>query len=283
MIVGGVIDLNAPKDVINSIDWEFQVTDTKWDTYPRTISSLINREYNRRKGANAEQCAPIFYQLNDGMQFKIDLSNFLQFNLQNNSVCMIRQQKDAETERLHYNKCPECLFKISPNDKVCSICNTQLPIQNNGNSESNNNKPEELQEEPPKQHPQPPVKEKQFTLCPSCNRKNKQDFNFCVGCGCSFNVRDNEPQNKENDRDANTDVQDNVNPGENKDSDVDVILEEQPGANVVLQSAMNENDVINASKEGDDSDIEIMDAPEGQVAENSNNDKDKSEPLLCID
>ena len=125
MLIGGSINLGIVEEEINSALWEYQVTDTKWTTYPKTISLIIERQWRNQKNLNGKY-TPIFYQKSNGNKFKINLENSLQFDMQNNSVSMIRRQNHSETKSLNYNKCPHCLFKISPTAQTCAICNTNV-------------------------------------------------------------------------------------------------------------------------------------------------------------
>ena len=147
MFIGGSIDLTVEKEEINCALWEYQVTDTKWVTFPKSISLLIERQWRNQKNVDPklQQYSPIFYQKSNGNKFKITIENSLQFDLQNNSVAMIQRQNHSETKSLNYNKCPHCGFKISASTQICNICNTNIQefmfkqYNENGNNNNNNN------------------------------------------------------------------------------------------------------------------------------------------------
>jgi len=207
--------MGVVQEEINSALWEYQLTDTKWTTYPKSISLLIERQFKNQKNHNGKYI-PIFYQKSNGNKFKVNLETSLQFDLQNNSVAMIRRQNHSEKKSLNYNKCPHCLFKISPSAQTCNICNTNIQeymfkqYNDNGNHNNNNqkkqfhddddikmgdnnknkNKKEQPKEElPPKANN---ILQSDEIKCPFCQTKNQKNFNFCVGC--SFDLREYQPK-----------------------------------------------------------------------------------------
>ena len=263
MFVGGPIIKNE-NTRINTANWEYQISDTQWSTYPQSLSALIQRQC--RNACDNNTNVPIFYQTSNGNKFKLNPSNSLQYNLQNNSVTMIRKQKKSKISKIDYLKCPECLFKIFADTKICEVCNTNIPKYINENNDANSKAAEQkendskmisnsnhIQELPPKLNPV--VNELSWhdfiyinlhifirickthsdeLLCPICSTKNSKEFDFCVGC--SFDLREYKKNlcatdlvvDIKGDEDDSFDIE----PGRGSKSDDDMEIEEnevQPG------------------------------------------------------
>merc|ERR1712130_793937 len=168
---------------IHSIDWEYQINDTQWSMYPQSLSSLIHRQCRNQNDNDTN--TPIFYQTNNGNKFKINLSNSLQYNLQNNSVAMMRKCKNSQMNKPNYLKCPECLFKVSADATICNVCNYKLQNNKNPKPEKKENEIQMISNDN-KQKLKPILKNDKL-FCPVCKTQNNKDFNFCVGC--SFDLR----------------------------------------------------------------------------------------------
>merc|ERR1712113_229848 len=109
-------------------------------------------------------------------------------DLGNNTKTIIRKSNNAKHNNNQSSlKCPECLFKIAANTKICNICNTSVEkyVQQKLRIKEDDVK---QNDEKPKSEPksQPDLKDDEV-VCPQCNTQNSKDFNFCVGC--SFDLR----------------------------------------------------------------------------------------------